>query len=112
MKTINDINIMLNNKKENEELLLKEFNESKKDEEFKKMVESFDLDDKVLMFAFDYFDKDKNGSIALSEIKNVFCSERDVPEEDFQKVIDEVDINHDGIIDFKEFKIMMKKILV
>ena len=70
------------------------------------------LDDKVLMFAFDYFDKDKNGSIALSEIKNVFCSERDVPEEDFQKVIDEVDINHDGIIDFKEFKIMMKKILV
>ena len=70
------------------------------------------LDDKVLMFAFDYFDKDKNGIIALSEIKNVFNQEIEIPEDDFQTVIDEVDINHDGIIDFEEFKIMMKKILV
>ena len=70
------------------------------------------LDDKVLHFAFDYFDKDKNGIIALSEIKNVFNQEIEIPEDDFQTVIDEVDINHDGIIDFEEFKIMMKKILV
>lgn len=64
MKTINDINIMLNNKKENEELLLKEFNESKKDEEFKKMVESFDLDDKVLMKYTSNFKR------AVKELKN------------------------------------------
>ena len=70
------------------------------------------MDDKVLHFAFDYFDKDKNGIIALSEIKNVFNQEIEIPEDDFQTVIDEVDINHDGIIDFEEFKIMMKKILV
>ena len=69
------------------------------------------LDEKVLHFAFDYFDKDKNGIIALSEIKNVFNQEIEIPEDDFQTVIDEVDINHDGIIDFEEFKIMMKKIL-
>ena len=69
------------------------------------------LDDKILQFAFDYFDKDKSGKITLEEVKEVFQKNKEFPEQDFQMIIDQVDNNCDGMIDFKEFKEMMSTIL-
>lgn len=69
------------------------------------------LDDRILQFAFDFFDKDKSGKITLEEVKEVFHQNKEFPEQDFQLIIDEVDINSDGMIDFKEFKEMMSHIL-
>lgn len=70
------------------------------------------LQDHILQFAFDYFDQDKNGVISLDEIESIFNTTKEFSKEEFQKIIDEVDINHDKVIDFSEFKLMMSKILI
>lgn len=73
------------------------------------------LDPVILDFAFKYFDKDSSGEITLDEIVEVFCQNKynsnNTAKEDFKKIINEVDINGDGNIDFNEFRIMMEKIL-
>ena len=53
--------------------------------------------------AFKMFDKDNSGKLSVKEIKNVFGG----TEEQWKHVIDEVDLNNDGEVDFGEFKIMM-----
>ena len=72
------------------------------------------IEENNLKLSFDFFDKDKNGVITLEEIYEVFNknNEIEVSKEEFKKVIDEVDLNKDGLIDFKEFKIMMEKLLI
>ena len=69
------------------------------------------LDDTILKFAFDFFDKDKSGKITLEEVKEIFQQNKEFPEQDFQMIIDQVDNNSDGMIDFNEFKEMMTNIL-
>ena len=72
------------------------------------------IEDKNLKFAFDFFDKDKSGFITLDKICEIFNKNNEnlASKDEFKKVIDEVDLNKDGIIDFKEFKIMMEKFLI
>lgn len=70
------------------------------------------LDKKYLQDAFNFFDKDKSGSIDLSEIQKVFFEGKETNQDELRAIIQEVDLNNDGTIDFKEFSIMMKKILV
>ena len=72
------------------------------------------IEDKNLKFAFDFFDKDKSGFITLDKIFEIFNKNNEnlASKEEFKKIIDEVDLNKDGIIDFKEFKIMMEKFLI
>ena len=53
--------------------------------------------------AFKLFDKDNSGKLSVKEIKAVFGG----TEEQWKKVIDEIDLNNDGEVDFNEFKIMM-----
>ena len=69
------------------------------------------LDEKILKFAFNFFDKDGSGKITLDEVKGIFSKNKEFPEQDFQQIIDEVDINNDGEIDYNEFTLMMKSIL-
>lgn len=69
------------------------------------------LDETILKFAFDFFDKDKSGKITLEEVKEIFQQNKEFPEQDFQMIIDQVDNNSDGMIDFNEFKEMMTNIL-
>jgi calcium-dependent protein kinase len=71
------------------------------------------IEEKNLKFAFDFYDKDKNGFITLDELNEVFNKENgnEFSKDEFKKIIDEVDLNKDGFIDFEEFKIMMNKIL-
>ena len=55
--------------------------------------------------AFKIFDKDNSGKLSVKEIKNVFGG----TEQQWKQVIDEIDLNKDGEVDFGEFKIMMVK---
>ena len=54
--------------------------------------------------AFKMFDKDNSGKLSVNEIKAVFGG----TEEQWKNVINEVDLNNDGEVDFAEFKIMME----
>ena len=54
--------------------------------------------------AFNIMDKDGSGKLSVEEIKNIFGG----TEEQWKKVINEVDLNKDGEVDFAEFKIMME----
>jgi len=74
------------------------------------------LSDNFLRFAFDYFDRDKNGQISFNEIKQLFNqSEKNKYNNEIQsqlqKNFQEMDINGDGILSFEEFVQMTKKIL-
>ena len=54
--------------------------------------------------AFKMFDKDNSGKLSVKEIKAVFGG----TEEQWKNVINEIDLNNDGEVDFAEFKIMME----
>ena len=62
--------------------------------------------DERLEKAFKMFDKDNSGKLSVHEIINIFGGE----EESWKKVIQEIDLNKDGEVDFNEFKIMMTNI--
>ena len=62
------------------------------------------LTEERLEKAFNMFDKDNSGKLSIEEIKNVFGG----TEEQWKKVISEIDLNKDGEVDFAEFKIMME----
>ncbi len=53
--------------------------------------------------AFKMFDKDGNGKLSIEEIIEVFGGEENY----WRKVIEDVDLNKDGQVDYKEFKLMM-----
>ena len=70
--------------------------------------------DNVLKFAFRFFDKDNSGEIEFNEIKALFSrsiEDKASVEQTLNQIIKEVDINNDGKINFKEFSIVMKKMI-
>ena len=72
------------------------------------------LNENVLRFAFRYFDKDGSGEITFDEIEKIFkdsVSDKSNVHDALKKIIAEVDTNGDGIISFKEFSDIMKKML-
>ncbi|KAF9900012.1 hypothetical protein BX616_002742 [Lobosporangium transversale] len=56
--------------------------------------------------AFANYDKDKNGRIATSELKQLI--QQDVSDETLANVIKQFDTNGDGELDFNEFVGLMK----
>ena len=72
------------------------------------------LSEKMLKFAFNFFDKDKNGSITIEEIIEIFKDGTDNDKElanELKKIIGQIDKNDDGLINFEEFSIFMKTLL-
>ena len=72
------------------------------------------LSEGVLRYAFRYFDKDNSGEITIDEIEEVFkesVSDKTKIHDSLQQIINEVDANGDGVIDFNEFVFIMKKML-
>ncbi|KAI3803018.1 hypothetical protein L1987_31166 [Smallanthus sonchifolius] len=72
---------------------------------------NLDDEDSDLKHAFDVFDGDKNGVISVEELGLVLDSlgfKEGKKLEDCKKMINKVDIDGDGMINFNEFKNMMK----
>lgn len=68
------------------------------------------LKENNLKQAFEYFDKDGNGTITLEELKDtLWCDDLLLDESEIEKIISDIDQNKDGMIDYKEFLEMMKK---
>lgn len=60
--------------------------------------------------AFEMFDKDKDGSITAKELAMVMKSLNQEPTDaDVEEMINEVDVNGNGKIEYEEFVIMMNK---
>jgi calcium-dependent protein kinase len=57
-----------------------------------------------IMQAFDYFDKDKSGTITVEELRKVMSNEEmGIDTATIEKMISDCDINKDGMIDYNEF---------
>ena len=65
-----------------------------------------------LLQAFKMFDKDNSGALSYEEIKEVLCFDSQVDESMVQRIIEEVDENGNGEIEFDEFCNMMKKLSI
>mmetsp|Transcript_1182 Transcript_1182/g.2876 ORF Transcript_1182/g.2876 Transcript_1182/m.2876 type:complete len:471 (+) Transcript_1182:2525-3937(+) len=64
-----------------------------------------------LKMCFDAFDIDGSGSISATEVKHFLGNAREYDEAIWQDMVNEVDSNGDGVIDFEEFTEMMRRVL-
>ena len=61
---------------------------------------------------FDLLDVDGNGSISADELKQIMVTVDDtVSDENIKDMMDDADLNTDGVIDFQEFGKMMRQLL-
>ncbi|OIW15928.1 hypothetical protein TanjilG_04463 [Lupinus angustifolius] len=61
--------------------------------------------------AFNVFDQNRDGFITVEELRSVFASlglKQGRTVEDCKKMIMKVDVDGDGMVDYNEFKQMMK----
>ena len=75
------------------------------------------ITEEKLKLAFQLFDKDGGGTIQSKEVKGTLLGSEDVqfsPEEEefWNSIIDEVDLDGNGEIDFEEFAYMIRKIVI
>lgn len=76
------------------------------------MEQNMYLKEENMRNAFRMFDKDGSGKISIDEMKQALGHNIDgqtEDEEEWNKLIEEVDIDGDGEIDFEEFISMMRK---
>lgn len=65
------------------------------------------LTDEILLAAFRAYDKDKSGTISVAEIKEFLGAGEETLDSTWGKILNSVDTNGDGVIDFTEFKSLM-----
>jgi calcium-dependent protein kinase len=72
------------------------------------------LNDKILSFAFKYFDKDDKGVITINEISYIFKDHLAIKDvnEGLKKIISEVDEDNDGKITYNEFCKLMRSLII
>jgi len=72
------------------------------------------LDEKILSFAFKYFDKDDKGVITINEISYIFKDHLTSKyiNEGLKKIISEVDEDNDGKITYNEFCKLMRNLII
>ncbi len=72
------------------------------------------LDENALHFAFDFFDKDKDGGITPNEIEEILFpngQKDEIASNQLLEIFNEADVDSDGRISFREFYNVMKEIL-
>ena len=62
------------------------------------------VNDKKIRICFKYFDKNGDGCISLDELKQVFEGNQIVDDAVWEKLFNEADKDHNGVIDYEEFK--------
>ena len=60
---------------------------------------------------FQAFDNDSNGRISAKELQSIMDSEQNLDLSIYANLIKEVDLNHDGFVDLKEFRDMMASLV-
>ena len=68
----------------------------------------------MLKLAFDFFDIDNSGLITVEDIIQLFKDNVKINKEassEFQKIIQTIDKNEKGKIDYEQFSIFMKNLL-
>lgn len=74
------------------------------------MVNPNHMSDQQTRLIFDQFDVDKNGTIDSHELHTAFAAmEKQLSNEEIADLMEEIDVNNDGQIDFDEFKVMVHK---
>lgn len=64
-----------------------------------------------LQDAFNLFDKDKSGKISVKELKKIIKQELGQSETDlWTSIVEDVDQNGDGELDFREFQEVMSRV--
>ena len=81
------------------------------------MAALLELNDKLseeqLAQAFNFFDQNKSGSITLKDLEDVLLAAGKYEvEKIWLQILKEVDTNHDGMIQFEEFKNILKKDII
>ena len=57
-----------------------------------------------MKIAFKHFDKNNDGVLSKREIKNMLRPlHNDITQCEIDRMIEKADVNHDGVINFKEF---------
>jgi calcium-dependent protein kinase len=72
------------------------------------------LSEKMMKFAFNFFDQDKSGLITIDEMIEIFKDNADDNidiNKEFKNLIGTLDSDSDGKIDFNEFSLFMKNLL-
>lgn len=69
------------------------------------------LNDEKITACFNLFDRDKSGSISIHEFQKKFQKAGGVDNNMWKEMINEADKNGDGVIDFQEFKELLKKLI-
>ena len=67
-----------------------------------------------LKVAFDYFDRDGDGTISISEVEEKFfqgTKQTPKTKEKLKKMFNQIDVNKDGTISFEEFSYMIKGVI-
>ena len=70
------------------------------------------LNNNILRYAFNYFDKNNKGIISYEDIKDVYkesITDKSKIKQGIEKIIKEADLNGDGIIDFEEFSRIVRR---
>jgi len=75
------------------------------------------LDDKILKFAFKYFDKDNNGEITIDEISVIFKDHlktkgKERINEELKNILSKVDEDGNGKITYDKFYKLMKNLVM
>ena len=65
------------------------------------------LSQELLESAFKAYDKDKNGTISVTEIKQFLGGEGSELDSVWTRILNDADTNQDGVIDLEEFKTLM-----
>ena len=68
------------------------------------------LTEEKLKAAFALFDINGDGDIEAKELQAVMGENNDIEDNVWAKMIEEIDLDGNGVIDFEEFKVMMKKL--
>jgi calcium-dependent protein kinase len=68
------------------------------------------LTEEKLKAAFSLFDRNGDGDIEAKELKEVIGDDNTTEDNVWMQMIKEVDLDGNGVIDFEEFKAMMKKL--